>query len=132
MQGTNIKQQLDDLTELAKAFKEYSRNRLGWSTETYRQFGENEIEVRCYFADNSDHTSVQFGGKFNGGISISFFSEPHYEFDKSAVGKLKTILENAKSLLETLKAEQASESEDDEKKRKEERKKVLLAELETL
>lgn len=123
--------QLEELTEIAKEFKKYSKERNGWDTQEYYD-PDTSLNVRCYFADKSDHTSVDFDGKMGGGVGISFFSDVQYEFNTRAVGRIETITKNAKDFLKRLQKAQDNEDEAEALKRKEDRKQTLLNELKEL
>lgn len=121
---SKVEKQLIELTEIAKEFRAYSKSRFGWDTQ---YFTDKNLQVRCYFADNSDHTSVGFNG-----ISIGFFSSPKYEMTMQDVRNLSSIIDNAREFLAVLKNEALNEDVAEVESRKAERKKVLLEELKQL
>ena len=66
-----MKKTIDNLIELAKQYRSFSQETKGWSIEYYY---EEDLEVRCYFASESNYTSVQideFQVSFHTPISIT-------------------------------------------------------------
>lgn len=111
--------------ELCKRWREFSREAYGWQI---REYGE----VRCYFADSGEHTSVTIED-----ISVGFFSSPDIEgkISKLTEKNLSRLIDEYSAKLDSLKHEFESRSEtekNEEKQRLIDGLKKRLTELENL
>ena len=130
MKQTKTERELNLLTDLAKEWLELSRELRGWSTEEY--FNEN-IRVRCYFADNSRHQSVDFGHRFSGeGLDIGFFNPVQVNFSIVAIPKFAKIYTDAKALLEEIKLEESNRDEKERQEAKANERRLLEERLQEL
>lgn len=121
---TKIERQVDSLVELAKEWREFSKTEYGWDTRYFLEDGESPHSVRCYFADNSDHTTVEMSH-----FDVAFHSPVEVSFKVPTLSKLGEIEEKSRKLLEQKKKERAAVSEEEKEREKEELKQALKQQL---
>ena len=97
---------LKRLIELAREWKDFSKATNGWCTMEYLDF-----KVRCYFADNSNRTSVSFVIKkwsfMEDKIEVSFHSTPTFGgFTERSIDFVDDAIVEYTELLEGLRSEQ--------------------------
>lgn len=124
MKKTKIELQFEQLEALAKEWRAFSKENRGWSTEYY---GYSE-RVRCYFAENSDHTAVDFelDGKT---VGFAFFSSTKVEVYLVSLGKLQQYIDKFTELLGQCRAEMEERSEKEVEAAKKARAETLKREL---
>ena len=119
---------LKDAESLAREWRDFSRHAYGWECRTY-----GDDQTWCYFADNSDHTSVRLG-KSGSQISVAFHSSVEFrDITHRSAAELATILQESRELLELARSEAARRSNaevDAEKAARVEKLRSQLAELE--
>ena len=93
------KQDLSNLIELAKDWREFSKDSNGWNSETYEKSG---LSVWCYFSVKSDHTLVKFGGllhvNFFNPINVAGLTLDNIDTIKKLVKEYREYLEELKGL----------------------------------
>jgi len=102
---------LEMLIELARKWRDFSKSEHGWSCEEYA-----DGDIDCYFADNSDHTSVNFRVGKQGfhyeTIQVSFHSTPIINgFTVETANFIEDDIVRYTCLLEEIKAEYKTRNE---------------------
>lgn len=126
---TDTIKDLQELTEIAREWRNLSKEINGWLIEEYNVDGMN---VRCYFATGSNHTSVDFtiSGKT---ICIGFFSPVQYELNNiSCLENIRNFIDSARNAYVKTKEQQTDETKRQHEEQKKSRIKLLKIELERL
>lgn len=106
-----------DLENLAKEWRDFSREHFG---RECKDFTGEEISVWCYFAENSDHTSVRFKTSL-GETHVAFFNP--VKFDGLTIASLRHIsqaVKAARKLLKVTKQNVEAESLEEKSRKRQE------------
>lgn len=131
MAESKVERQLKELERLARDWRELSKQYNGWNTEEYP--GYPGI-VRCYFANDLEHTSVDFRLGIDREVGFGFFNPVHIELQTTEAGRLQEYIDTFTVLLAKVRQEYDQIEEQEikaQKKAKIETLKRELGELET-
>ena len=121
-----MKKKTDNLIKLAKEYRSFSHEANGWSTESYF---DGDLEVRCYFADESDYTAVSIG-EFDVNFHNSIELEIRYNILNNK--SLEELFIKGTKLLKHLRLEIKKKTKEEKEKDIKKRKEVLEKELESI
>lgn len=113
--------------KLAKKWRSFSKEARGWNTVDWG----NGL-VRCYFADDSDHTTVRFG-KYPEQIDVIFHSPIRFgDLTINSIRNIDTILSECERLLHTCTEHREKQSADEVAQAKKARLEKLEEEIRLL
>jgi hypothetical protein len=101
-----MKDQLERLVKLAKAWRDFSREAYGWVTIVHER---GNLSVWCYFADdgNYTYTAVCFNwkGKIKDRVDVSLHDKPQVNSSIDGFMNLSATIDDYEALLATMRAE---------------------------
>lgn len=115
------------LKDLAIQWRKLSQDFNGWDTQEYK---DGKYSVRCYFADNSDHTSVQFTRSYgfsSRSFEVAFFSPAKFSFCETL--DMQDLYEHCIAFYEIEKAKLETLSEKEAEQKKQEKISALKKRL---
>lgn len=122
-----LESKIQELVTLFKEFREWSRKANGWDTKRY---GDNMKYVRCYFADDSQHTHVKFSNH-GSDFGVGFFNPPQVEAHLPLlnIDALSHVIEDVKGILSAEKLIAETISDEERKAKQADRIKALETQL---